>query len=260
MHPRYPYVGDLVYTSFSGSHQDAIKKAFAERKEGDIWDMPYLPIDPKDLGRSYEAVIRVNSQSGKGGISYLLEEEYGLTMPRRLQIEFSQVVQRAMDTAGTEFTAKDLWAIFEREYQLTAQTVGPCRVEPADGSDVRVAGQVQIAGETVKVEGEGNGPIDAFVHAISNATGVPVRVLDYSEHAMHSVAGGAHGERASGQKGANAKAAAYVELRVNDSETLYGVGMDSNITQAAFRAVMSAVARSGAVAGVKTPVAESAAA
>ena len=252
---RHPYAGDLVYTSFSGSHQDAIKKAFAARNEGDIWEMPYLPIDPKDLGRSYEAVIRVNSQSGKGGISYLLEEEYGLTMPRRLQIEFSQVVQRAMDVAGTEFTAQDLWDIFAREYQLeAAQAVGPCRVEPADGSDVRVSGSVQVAGQAFTVAGQGNGPIDAFVHAISSATGVPVRVLDYSEHAMHSVANGA------GRQGANAKAAAYVELRVNDEHTLYGVGMDSNITQAAFRAVVSALARSGAVARVNMPAADTVAA
>ncbi len=118
VHPRHPYVGDLVYTSFSGSHQDAIKKAFAARKEGDAWDMPYLPLDPMDLGRSYEAVIRVNSQSGKGGISYLLESEYGLELPRRLQIEFSQAVQRVMDLEGKELSAGDLWALFEREYRI----------------------------------------------------------------------------------------------------------------------------------------------
>ena len=260
---RHPYAGDLVYTSFSGSHQDAIKKAFAARNEGDVWEMPYLPIDPKDLGRSYEAVIRVNSQSGKGGISYLLEEEYGLTMPRRLQIEFSQVVQRAMDVAGTEFTAPDLWQIFEREYQLDANyAVAQCRVEPAGSNDgeVRVSGKVQIAGQSISVQGQGNGPIDAFVHAISSATGVPVRVLDYSEHAMHSVADGACGMGAKDQNGANAKAAAYVELRVNESQTLYGAGMDSNITQAAFRAVMSALARSGAVTRVNTPVGDTVAA
>ena len=122
VHPRHPYVGDLVYTSFSGSHQDAIKKAFAARKEGDIWEMPYLPIDPKDLGRSYEAVIRVNSQSGKGGVSYLLENEYGLELPRRLQIEFSRVVQHEMDASGKELQAKDLWALFRKEYRSS----GPC--------------------------------------------------------------------------------------------------------------------------------------
>ncbi len=121
VHPRHPYVGDLVYTSFSGSHQDAIKKAFGARKEGDIWDMPYLPLDPKDLGRSYEAVIRVNSQSGKGGISYLLEAEYGIVMPRRLQIEFSQVVQEVTDASGKEVTAEDIWC------DLPARVPGPRR-------------------------------------------------------------------------------------------------------------------------------------
>ncbi|MEG0975504.1 MAG: 2-isopropylmalate synthase [Comamonas sp.] len=254
---RHPYAGDLVYTSFSGSHQDAIKKAFAARKDGDVWEIPYLPIDPKDLGRSYEAVIRVNSQSGKGGISYLLEEEFGLTMPRRLQIEFSQVVQRAMDVAGTEFTAKDLWQIFEREYQLDANyAVADCRVEPAAGNDVCVSGQVQWGGRSVQVAGQGNGPIDAFVHAVSSATGVAVRVLDYSEHAMHTVAAGARQMDASDLKGANATAAAYVELRINDNHTLYGVGVDSNITQAAFRAVMSALARSGVKMATIAPLEE----
>ena len=259
---RHPYAGDLVYTSFSGSHQDAIKKAFAARKDGDIWEMPYLPIDPKDLGRSYEAVIRVNSQSGKGGISYLLEEEYGLAMPRRLQIEFSQVVQRAMDVAGTEFTAPDLWQIFAREYQLDARpSAVSCRVDAiGSGSEVRVMGQVQVAGQDLALAGQGNGPIDAFVNAIVHATGVPVRVLDYSEHAMHSVAAGAHGVPANDQKGADSTAVAYVELRVNDATTVYGVGMDSNITHAAFRAVISALARSGAVARANMPAADAVAA
>src|SRR5262249_1773172 len=121
VHPRHPYVGDLVYTSFSGSHQDAIKKAFGARKEGDVWDMPYLPLDPKDLGRGYEAVIRVNSQSGKGGIAYLLEAEYGLALPRRMQIEFSSVVQQVTDTTGKELTADDIWSIFDREYLSSPQ-------------------------------------------------------------------------------------------------------------------------------------------
>src|SRR3954471_13851563 len=147
VHPRHPYVGDLVYTSFSGSHQDAIRKAFSARKPDDIWDMPYLPLDPKDLGRSYEAVIRVNSQSGKGGISYLLEAEYGLELPRRLQIEFSQVVQQAMDASGKEFTAGDLWQVFEREYALKATAVPHHQVvdeQPTvDGTLVAIVAQVQ---------------------------------------------------------------------------------------------------------------------
>src|SRR5262249_52211907 len=162
--------GDLVYTSFSGSHQDAIKKAFAARREGDIWEMPYLPIDPKDLGRSYDAVIRVNSQSGKGGISYLLESEYGLELPRRLQIEFSAVVQAVMDQQGTELTAADLWAIFEREYGLAhpAQVDHQAMTEQADGR-VHLRATARLGDQHAVLEGIGNGPVDAFVAALSQA-------------------------------------------------------------------------------------------
>ncbi len=228
VHPRHPYVGELVYTSFSGSHQDAIKKAFAARKEGDIWDMPYLPIDPKDLGRSYEAVIRVNSQSGKGGISYLLEAEYGLQLPRRLQIEFSQVVQQEMDALGTEFTAPDLWNIFRKEFGLDAQQAPQYRIEEADGV-VNLTAKLQWNGQERVLQGKGTGPIDAFVQALSEATGHSVRVMNYSEHAV--------GE------GANAQAVAYVEVRVDDSLTVYGVGMDANIVSASIRAILSGVRR-----------------
>lgn len=228
VHPRHPYVGELVYTSFSGSHQDAIKKAFAARKEGDIWDMPYLPIDPKDLGRSYEAVIRVNSQSGKGGISYLLEAEYGLQLPRRLQIEFSQVVQQEMDALGTEFTAPDLWNIFRKEFGLDAQQAPQYRIEEADGV-VNLTAKLQWNGLERVLQGKGTGPIDAFVQALSEATGHSVRVMNYSEHAV--------GE------GANAQAVAYVEVRVDDSHTVYGVGMDANIVSASIRAILSGVRR-----------------
>lgn len=228
VHPRHPYVGELVYTSFSGSHQDAIKKAFAARKEGDIWDMPYLPIDPKDLGRSYEAVIRVNSQSGKGGISYLLEAEYGLQLPRRLQIEFSQVVQQEMDALGTEFTAPDLWNIFRKEFGLDAQQAPQYRIEEADGV-VNLTAKLQWNGQERVLQGKGTGPIDAFVQALSEATGHSVRVMNYSEHAV--------GE------GASAQAVAYVEVRVDDSHTVYGVGMDANIVSASIRAILSGVHR-----------------
>jgi 2-isopropylmalate synthase len=235
VHPRHPYVGELVYTSFSGSHQDAIKKAFAARKEGDLWDMPYLPIDPKDVGRSYEAVIRVNSQSGKGGISYLLESEYGLELPRRLQIEFSQVVQGVMDATGKELTAQDLWALFEREYALKTAAVPQHQVTDeqvaADGSPlVSVAAQVKMNGRAFGVRGTGNGPIDAFVQGIAQATGQAVRVLDYHEHAIAS--------------GANAQAVAYLELRVGD-RTLFGVGIDANIVSASLKAIVSGLARAG---------------
>ena len=233
VHPRHPYAGDLVYTSFSGSHQDAIKKAFAARKDGDIWDMPYLPIDPKDLGRSYEAVIRVNSQSGKGGIAYLLESEFGLELPRRLQIEFSQVVQGVMDRAGKELTAQDIFTLFENEYGL--QSIGsPQNLVIQETGQVgdklfMIKADVQMAGRSHSVEGTGTGPIDAFVAGLNAATGRVVRVLDYHEHATGS--------------GANAQAVAYLELRVNE-QTLFGVGMDSNIVSASLKAILSGLERS----------------
>lgn len=236
VHPRHPYVGDLVYTSFSGSHQDAIKKAFAARKEGDVWEMPYLPIDPKDLGRSYEAVIRVNSQSGKGGIAYLLEAEYGLQLPRRLQIEFSQAVQRVMDAQGKEVTAADIWQIFEREYgvgQGAPALSHLTQTEVAEGR-VRVTAEVMVAGERRRIEGEGNGPVDGFVDGLSALVGAPVRVLDYHEHSIGA--------------GAQARAAAYLEVRVGDAPAVFGVGIDANIVTASLQAVLSAVARVGAVA------------
>ena len=228
VHPRHPYVGELVYTSFSGSHQDAIKKAFSARKDSDIWDMPYLPIDPKDLGRSYEAVIRVNSQSGKGGISYLLEAEYGLQLPRRLQIEFSQVVQQEMDALGTEFTAADLWKIFRKEFGMDVQQAPQYRLTEEDGVVVLNA-KINWDGQDRVMEGQGTGPIDAFVQALSQSLGRSVRVMNYSEHAV--------GE------GANAQAVAYVEVRVDDSITVFGVGMDANIVSASIRAILSGVRR-----------------
>ncbi len=167
VHPRHPYVGDLVYTSFSGSHQDAIKKAFSDRRDGDIWDVPYLPIDPKDVGRSYEAVIRVNSQSGKGGIAYLLESEYGIEMPRRLQMEFSQTVQRVMDVAGKELTAADLYALFEREYGVRDDNGPHHQVleEQGEGTAASVVLRAELPweGDMRPIEGRGNGPIDAFI-------------------------------------------------------------------------------------------------
>jgi 2-isopropylmalate synthase len=250
VHPRHPYVGDLVYTSFSGSHQDAIKKAFAARRDGDVWDMPYLPIDPKDLGRSYEAVIRVNSQSGKGGIAYLLETVYHLELPRRLQIEFSRVVQAVMDDAGKELTAAQLWEIFEREYAIGA---GGWRIEHAsiaDGADGKVAIRADVVGQErrVTIEGTGNGPLDAFVNGFNAATGRQIEVLDYHEHAV----GG----------GAQARAAAYLEVRVGSGTAVFGVGIDANIVHASIKAVLSGVSRSqpealeaGALFGTSMPLA-----
>ena len=243
VHPRHPYAGDLVYTSFSGSHQDAIKKAFAARREGDVWDMPYLPIDPMDLGRSYEAVIRVNSQSGKGGIAYLLEHEFGLELPRRLQIEFSQVVQGVMDASGKELTAQDLFALFQATYGVQT-VVAPERLmieESTQGESkiFSIKADVRLGGHVHAIQGSGTGPIDAFVAGLMAATGQVVRVLDYREHAIGS--------------GASAQAVAYLELRINE-ETLFGVGMDGNIVSASLKAIVSGLQRSQAGRGDWAPV------
>lgn len=232
VHPRHPYVGDLVFTSFSGSHQDAIKKAFDARKADDIWEMPYLPIDPLDIGRSYEAVIRVNSQSGKGGISYLLEHEYGLVLPRRLQIEFSQVVQAVTDLSGKEVTASEIGSIFEQTY-LSATTPYAYRshhlVEDSTQEAVTLNCEVMVNGEPKKLRGEGNGPIDAFVKAMTDVTGAPVSVVDYHEHALAG--------------GADARAVTYIELKADDGRTLFGVGQDANIVTASLKAILSALNR-----------------
>jgi len=232
VHPRHPYVGDLVYTSFSGSHQDAIKKAFVARRDGDMWRMPYLPVDPKDLGRSYDAVIRVNSQSGKGGISYLLESEYGLELPRRLQIEFSQVVQAVMDDSGKELTAADLWRAFQGEYGVTGSADDQAihaAITDAPGGQVRVSSVIRVDDHSVEVDGVGAGPIEAFVEGLNLLVTARLRVLDYHEHAIGS--------------GADAQAVAYLELRLGDNATLFGVGIDSNIVSASLKAITSGLRR-----------------
>ncbi len=233
VHPRHPYVGDLVFTAFSGSHQDAIKKGFALRREDDIWDIPYLPVDPRDLGRSYESVIRVNSQSGKGGMAYLLERDYGLALPRRLQIEFSPVVQAITDSTGKEVSAADIWSLFEREY-LQAQAGhyeyrSHRLVTADDGSDGEfLTLHLLRHGQLVSLEGRGNGPIDALVHAL----GLPIDVLSYEEKSMSD--------------GSEARAAAFVEITTPDRVTLFGVGVHANIITASILAVLSAVSRASA--------------
>lgn len=244
VHPRHPYAGDLVFTAFSGSHQDAIKKGFAQQKADAIWEVPYLPIDPADLGRSYDAVIRVNSQSGKGGMAYLLEQEYGLQLPRRLQIEFSRVVQQLADSSGREIAAGDIHALFGREY-LEQQTpwryVSHRMTEDSTGEQPV---QIEVTAQQERVQsvrrGVGNGPIDAFV----NALGLDIRLMDYHEHSIGS--------------GANARAACYVELRVGNGPTLFGAGIDSNIVTASFHAVLSAVNRHMAAQGAAGGAAHSA--
>jgi len=230
VHPRHPYVGDLVFTAFSGSHQDAIKKGFAKQQADAIWEVPYLPIDPADLGRSYDAVIRVNSQSGKGGMAYLLEQEYGLELPRRLQIEFSRVVQKHTDATGGEVVASDIHALFSREYfeqeNAAYRYVSHRLVENSEGEQrVQIDTTVQHNRVTEARHGTGNGPIDAFV----NALGLDIRLMDYHEHSIGS--------------GADARAACYVELRLANGPTLFGAAIDSNIVTASFKAVLSAVNR-----------------
>ncbi|MYN29771.1 2-isopropylmalate synthase [Duganella levis] len=229
VHPRHPYVGDLVFTAFSGSHQDAIKKGFAKQQEGAIWEIPYLPIDPQDLGRSYDAVIRVNSQSGKGGMAYLLEQDFGLVLPRRLQIEFSRAVQAVADQTGLEITAEGIYNIFSKEYfeQNAPYAYQSHKMVEDTSSDEPV--QIDIAmlhrGAPLALQGGGNGPIDAFVDAL----GLDIKLMDYHEHSIGS--------------GANAKAACYVELRLANGPTLFGAATDSNILTASFKAVLSAVNR-----------------
>ncbi|MGH8806396.1 MAG: 2-isopropylmalate synthase [Noviherbaspirillum sp.] len=229
VHPRHPYVGDLVFTAFSGSHQDAIKKGFAPQRADAVWEVPYLPIDPADLGRNYDAVIRVNSQSGKGGMSFLLEQEYGLKLPRRLQIEFSRAVQRVTDDTGKEVAAADIHAIFRSEY-LDAQAPYAYHAHRlidgvANAAEVRVEADIRHAGQARTLHGTGNGPIDAFVQAL----GLDITVMDYHEHAIGA--------------GADAPGACYVELRLNKGPTLFGVGIDRNIVAASFKAVLGAVNR-----------------
>jgi 2-isopropylmalate synthase len=239
VHPRHPYVGDLVYTSFSGSHQDAIKKGF-DAMEADAaaqgvtvddieWAVPYLPIDPKDVGRSYEAVIRVNSQSGKGGVAYIMKTEHHFELPRRLQIEFSGVVQRYTDDEGGEVSPDQMWDIFSATYLAPPSP----RVDISRYSTSTVDGKVELTmagsvdGVPRDLVGIGNGPIDAFVHALSDVD-ITVRVLDYAEHALSS--------------GGDAEAVAYVEADVN-GEVYWGVGRDRNIVTASLRAVTSAANR-----------------
>ncbi|MEU1618109.1 2-isopropylmalate synthase [Streptomyces sp. NPDC005722] len=243
VHPRHPYVGDLVYTSFSGSHQDAIKKGFdameadaaAQGKTVDDieWAVPYLPIDPKDVGRSYEAVIRVNSQSGKGGVAYVLKNDHKLDLPRRMQIEFSKIIQAKTDAEGGEVTPKEIWAIFEDEYLPTpANTWGRIVLRSAqtstssDGTDTLTVGAV-VDGAATALTGTGNGPISAFFDALASV-GVDARLLDYTEHTM--------------SEGASAQAASYIECAI-DGKVLWGIGIDANTTRASLKAVVSAVNR-----------------
>ncbi|RAM50659.1 MAG: 2-isopropylmalate synthase [Hapalosiphonaceae cyanobacterium JJU2] len=230
IHPRHPYVGDLVFTAFSGSHQDAIKKGFAVQKPDAVWEVPYLPIDPADVGRTYESVVRVNSQSGKGGIAFLLERDYDLVLPRRLQIEFSQIVQKAMDASGKEMSSADIWQLFEQEY---LQVCTPLKYmthqlsETEDYSGVQnIAVRLQQDEKMITFQGQGNGPIDAFV----NALGLDIQIHHYEERSRNS--------------GSNADAIACIEIAGDFIPgTLHGVGIHANIVTASILAILSAVNR-----------------
>ncbi|MCF6783526.1 2-isopropylmalate synthase [Stutzerimonas stutzeri] len=226
VHPRHPYVGDLVHTAFSGSHQDAIRKGFAQQDENGIWEVPYLPIDPADIGRSYEAVIRVNSQSGKGGITFLLEQEYGISLPRRMQIEFSQVVQRETDRLGLEMTAAQIYSLLEAEYlqAVTPYALKSHRLQEENGTTALEV-DVLHEGNSLQLRGIGKGPLEALVSSLP----VKLEIMDYHEHAIGS--------------GSNAKAAAYIEVRLDGERPLHGIGIDENITTASIRALFSALNR-----------------
>jgi 2-isopropylmalate synthase len=234
VHPRHAYAGDLVYTSFSGSHQDAIKKGFAALPEDyEEWGVPYLPIDPKHVGRTYEAVIRVNSQSGKGGVAYIMESEHGMILPRRLQIEFSKHVQTVTEDTGTEISPSAMWALFEDVYlppkpAITLVSHETATVSAESGTKAKVSAQIIVDDEHRTIMGEGNGPIAAFVHAVRADLGMVIDVVDYHEH--------------SASAGADATAVCYVETTGPDG-VLWGVGQDPSILTASYKAVLSAVDR-----------------
>ena len=234
IHPRHPYTGDLVFTAFSGSHQDAIKKGLAALGDEDMWDVPYLPMDPADVGRTYEEVIRINSQSGKGGIAFIMEQDYGLRLPRRLQVEFRQIVQTISEETEEEVSPAEIWEAFAGEYLMRSDPFELVDYREEGGRDVqdRLVAEIREHGAVRSIEGEGSGPIEAFVDALQKACGICLRISDYREHAVGT--------------GADAKAAAYVEVII-DERSKFGVAIHKNIVQASLEAVVSAVNRHASV-------------
>ncbi|MFN0045262.1 MAG: 2-isopropylmalate synthase [Sphingorhabdus sp.] len=233
VHPRHPYAGELVFTAFSGSHQDAIKKGFAaqSQRNDELWQVPYLPIDPADLGQSYEAVIRVNSQSGKGGVAWVLEQDHGLKLPKRMQANFSSTVQELSDSTGRELTSTDIWEAFEKRYHLKGE--GRFRLidfqesqSPKQQDERIFAGKIRIDGVEQSVSGRGNGLISSLANALESALGGPLDIIDYSEHAIGH--------------GTDARAAAYIECRVGEGPVLHGVGISRDVATASVRAILSA--------------------
>jgi 2-isopropylmalate synthase len=242
VHPRHPYAGELVFTAFSGSHQDAIKKGFTARttQNDDVWEVPYLPIDPQDIGCTYEAVIRVNSQSGKGGVAWLLEQDQGLRLPRRLQIAFSRVVQEIADRTGRELTTADIVAAFRRTYGLEGTphfALVDYSVSGADraGSPRVFTGRVEVDGQSRTITGQGNGPLSSFVDALNTGCGLALDIVNYDEHAVG--------------RGSGTQAAAYVECVLPDGRSVFGVGIDVDSGEASMRAVLSAANNARAIQG-----------
>ena len=226
VHPRHPYAGDLVFTAFSGSHQDAIKKGFKAIKKSNNpkWEVPYLPIDPADLGRSYEAVVRINSQSGKGGVAFLLEKDHGVSLPRRLQISLSQKIQKLADETGKEITSSQIWEIFEANYLKPKNNFSYIKHSSTSDGDLHsLKLEMNMDAKTIKIEGTGNGPIDSFINGLSNQLGFDIKVADYHQTAISS--------------GSDAKAAAYIELE-KDGKTFWGVGIHPNTTRASFDSII----------------------
>lgn len=230
---RHPYAGELVFTAFSGSHQDAIKKGFAaqEQRNDELWNVPYLPIDPRDIGRDYEAVIRVNSQSGKGGIAWILEQDYGLKLPKRLQANFSRTVQELADETSRELSSEDIWGAFRQRYHLDGDGKYGLKdyQESQTGGERIFVGKVTGPDGEITVSGRGNGLISSVVDALSSSLGVNLEIMDYQEHALGS--------------GKDAQAAAYVECRTTDGKEFYGVGINSDVARASVEALLSAVNR-----------------
>ena len=226
VHPRHPYAGDLVFTAFSGSHQDAIKKGFNAIKNSNNpkWEVPYLPIDPADLGRNYEAVVRINSQSGKGGVAFLLEKDHGISLPRRLQISLSQKIQKLADESGKEISSTQIWKIFEENYLTPKNNFSYVEHESSSKEDIHSLTLKMNMRDSIKtISGTGNGPIDSFINGLSSDVGMPIKVADYHQTAISS--------------GSDAKAAAYIELE-KDGETFWGVGIHPNTTRASFDAII----------------------
>jgi len=237
VHQRQPYAGELVFTAFSGSHQDAIKKGFAAQARKTSWQVPYLPLDPNDIGRTYEEVIRVNSQSGKGGVAFLLERDYNARLPRKMQIEFSRVIQKISDKTNREIRSAEIWDAFQEEY-LNQKSPFSCiqYVENLRAETASISATVKNGGVEHAISGNGNGPIDAFVDAINREFGFTVKVVDYQEQSI--------------SEGASATAMAYIEIQFGKSESVYGVGMNPNIVKASVDAILCAVNRASRLGGV----------